>query len=51
MQVDGVNGFVYFSSLELIKISVCLQENFRVRFQMNLKHIQEFIQINITATR
>lgn len=29
----------------------CLQEQFRVTFEANPKHIQEFIQINITATR
>lgn len=32
-------------------MSACLQENFRVKFEMNPEHIQEFIQINVTATR
>lgn len=42
-----------FSSSELImtRLRSCLQEEFRVTFEANPKHIQEFIQINITATR
>lgn len=29
----------------------CLQESFKVKFEANPKYVEEFIQINVTATR